>query len=137
MMPVHARALAVAVTALCAGTAFAPALAQSRNDYGIRDIMVEEPGRRPAKGNKTQSSTLPKQRGEPKARTRGSSYVPETGLPRSQPVQVAPATPGVYTPPPINSYGDRVIGCNHSFPLNAGIGNNPSDRSSYVRQCAN
>ena len=23
------------------------------------------------------------------------------------------------------------------FPLNAGIGNNPTDRSSYVRQCAN
>jgi hypothetical protein len=137
MMPVHARALAITLAALWAGTAFEPALAQSRNDYGIRDIMVEEPGRRPAKGNKIQSSTLPKQRGEPKQRPRGSSYVPETGLPRSQPVQVAPATPGVYTPPPINSYGDRVIGCNHSFPLNAGIGNNPTDRSSYVRQCAN
>jgi hypothetical protein len=36
-----------------------------------------------------------------------------------------------------NSFSDRVTRCNHSFPLNAGIGNNPTDRDSYVRQCAN
>ena len=42
-----------------------------------------------------------------------------------------------YKPPPINSYGDRVTNCIHSFPLNAGIGNNPRDQQSYIRQCAN
>jgi hypothetical protein len=50
---------------------------------------------------------------------------------------VAPVTPGVYKPPPINSFGDRVTGCVHSYPLNAGIGNNPTDRQSYIRHCAN
>lgn len=45
--------------------------------------------------------------------------------------------PQPYKPPPINSYSDRVTNCIHSFPLNGGIGNNPSDQQSYVRQCAN
>ncbi len=42
-----------------------------------------------------------------------------------------------YKPPPITTFGDRVTNCIHSFPLNAGIGNNPTDRGAYVRQCAN
>jgi hypothetical protein len=42
-----------------------------------------------------------------------------------------------YKPPPINTYSDRVTNCIHSFPLNAGIGNNPRDQQSYIRQCAN
>lgn len=46
-----------------------------------------------------------------------------------------PPTP--YMPPPINTFGDRVINCIHSYPLNAGIGNNPTDRQAYIRQCAN
>ena len=42
-----------------------------------------------------------------------------------------------YKPPPINTYSDRVTNCIHSFPLNAGIGNNPRDQQAYIRQCAN
>jgi hypothetical protein len=42
-----------------------------------------------------------------------------------------------YKPPPINTFGDRVTNCIHSCPLNAGIGNNPRDQQSYIRQCAN
>jgi hypothetical protein len=42
-----------------------------------------------------------------------------------------------YQPPPINTYSDRVTNCIHSFPLNRGLGNNPLDQQSYVRQCAN
>ena len=42
-----------------------------------------------------------------------------------------------YKPPPINTFGDRVTNCIHSFPLNAGIGNNPRDQQAYIRQCAN
>jgi hypothetical protein len=44
---------------------------------------------------------------------------------------------GVYKPPPINSFSDRVTQCQHSFPLNAGLGNNPTNRDFYVRYCAN
>ena len=42
-----------------------------------------------------------------------------------------------YKPPPINTFSDRVGNCIMSYPLNAGIGNNPRDQQSYIRQCAN
>lgn len=42
-----------------------------------------------------------------------------------------------YNPPPIRTFGDRVRDCIHSYPLNAGIGNNPRDQQMYIRQCAN
>jgi hypothetical protein len=75
----------------------------------------------------------------PRKVPRGSStYIPPPiPSPNTGRATVAPATPGVYKPPPINSFGDRVTGCVHSYPLNAGIGNNPTDRQSYIRQCAN
>lgn len=45
--------------------------------------------------------------------------------------------PAPYQPPKINTFGDRVTNCIHSYPLNAGIGNNPTDQQTYIRQCAN
>jgi hypothetical protein len=42
-----------------------------------------------------------------------------------------------YRPPPIESFGDRVTGCIHSYPLNKGLGNNPTGQQAYIRQCAN
>lgn len=45
--------------------------------------------------------------------------------------------PGVYTPPPVNSFSDRVTNCIMSAPFNAGVGNNPAGRDAYVRSCAN
>ena len=98
------------------------------------DIMVDEGGK-PLKRSKKgeQPQRAPKK--QPKI-PRGSSYIPDTTLPRTEPV-LPPSSTSVYKPPPINSFSDRVTGCNHSFPLNAGIGNNPTDRSAYVRQCAN
>jgi hypothetical protein len=113
---------------------FQPAFAEQRS----YDIMVEEGGKRLKRNPKSvvpdngEVKKTPKQRVYP----RGSSYIPSANLPRTEAI-VTSLPPGVYKPPPINSFSDRVIGCNHSFPLNAGIGNNPTDRSSYVRQCAN
>jgi hypothetical protein len=80
-----------------------------------------------------------KEAARPRKVPRGSStYIPPPiPSPNTGRATVAPATPGVYKPPPINSFGDRVTGCVHSYPLNAGIGNNPTDRQSYIRQCAN
>jgi hypothetical protein len=69
-----------------------------------------------------------------------STYVPPPvpsprGGPPS-PVLLQPP-PAPYNPPPINSFSDRVTQCLHSFPLNAGLGNNPTNRDAYVRSCAN
>ena len=72
---------------------------------------------------------------------RGSStYIPPPvpspsgGPPAAVLLQPPPAP---YKPPPINSFGDRVTNCIHSYPLNKGIGNNPTDQQAYIRQCAN
>jgi hypothetical protein len=73
----------------------------------------------------------------PRTIPRGSStYLPP--VPSPGPPSLAPVRPPApYTPPPINSFIDRVTQCNLSFPLNAGLGNNPSGRDAYVRYCAN
>ena len=45
--------------------------------------------------------------------------------------------PGVYQPPPIRGFGDRATNCIHSFPLNSGVGGNPTELGAYTRSCAN
>jgi len=42
-----------------------------------------------------------------------------------------PVTP--YVPPPISNPSERITQFNHSFPLNSGLGNNPTDRDAYIR----
>ncbi len=135
-LQVYLRAMrAMSAFALAAGLLLvAPAAAQQRS----YDIMVEEGGKPLKKRTKPVVEPVPEaqKKSHPKPRVRGSGYVPPTGLPKTEAI-TTPQAPGVYRPPAVNSFGDRVINCNHSFSLNAGIGNNPTDRGSYVRQCAN
>jgi hypothetical protein len=42
-----------------------------------------------------------------------------------------------YNPPPITTFSDRVTGAIHSYPLERGLGNNPTDQQMYIRQKAN
>jgi hypothetical protein len=123
-----AKTFALVLAALTTAAAFQPVLARDRNTYGVPDIMVEEGGKSVKKKKKAAG---------PKARPRSSSYVPSLTLPRSEPVRIAPASPGVYTPPPITSFGDRATGAIHTYPLQKGIGNNPTDMQMYIRQNAN
>jgi hypothetical protein len=129
-MPISpTKVFVVALAAAFAAAAIHPAMARDKKSAGdtVPDIMIDEGGK-PLKKKK---------RGAPKVFPRGSSYIPSMTLPRTVAPTVGEPSPGVYRPPPINSFSDRVTNCNHSFPLNAGIGNNPTDRSAYVRQCAN
>ena len=48
-----------------------------------------------------------------------------------------PTSPGVYNPPPITTFSDKVNNAIHDFPLQRGIGNNPNDLQSFIRQRAN
>lgn len=58
--------------------------------------------------------------------------------PRDQPPrQLVQTPPPTYTPPKINTFSDRVTSCIHSYPLNAGIGNNPVNQNAYMGQCVN
>ena len=102
------------------------------------DIMVEEGGKPLKRAPKAVEPPAGEVKKAPKRKAypRGSSYIPPANLPRTEAIITSPP-PGVYKPPPINTYSDRVRNCIHSYPLNAGIGNNPTDQSAYIRQCAN
>jgi hypothetical protein len=110
-----------------------PALIQE--EHGTPTIMqgLEWP-KRPAR-----SEDQSKERAErPRTIPRGSStYMPPVPAPGVPSAIAAQPSVGVYKPPPINSFSDRVSQCLHSFPLNAGRGNNPINRDFYVRSCAN
>lgn len=105
-------------------------------------IMKDEPGTR----SRT-TTTPPSQTGEPGTRTvrravGSSTFVPPpvpspmAGGPSPQ--EILRGAPQINAPvQQNNSFSDRVTRCNHSFPLNAGIGNNPTTRDAYVRHCAN
>ena len=53
----------------------------------------------------------------------------------------APTTTGQavqpYNPPRITTPSDRVTNSIHSYPLNKGLGNNPTDQQMYIRQNSN
>jgi hypothetical protein len=63
---------------------------------------------------------------------RGSStaIAPRVGTTTGQAVQP-------YNPPRITTPGDRATSAIHSYPLNKGVGNNPTDQQMYIRQNSN
>jgi hypothetical protein len=89
--------------------------------------------RRPARGEQ-QEQKQPNERAErPRVTPRGSSgrYVPSAQPTPSLTLSQPPAGP--YIPPPVANPSERINQLNHSFPLNRGLGNNPTDRDSYIR----
>jgi hypothetical protein len=42
-----------------------------------------------------------------------------------------------YNPPRITTPGDKATSAIHSYPLNKGLGNNPTDQQMYIRQNSN
>jgi len=69
----------------------------------------------------------------PRLSARGSSgaYNPALLSPPSLPLSQPSAGP--YIPPPIANPSAQINQLNHSFPLNGGLGNNPTDRDAYIR----
>jgi hypothetical protein len=105
----------------------------------VPDIIVEEKADRAAptsRGTKKQPE-LKRQAERPVHIPRGSSsyYLPDTstaGLPRT-PLIVPAAPVAPYIPPPVDNPSARINQYNESFPLNRGLGNNPTDRDAYIR----
>jgi hypothetical protein len=89
--------------------------------------------RRPAR-REEQEQEQPTQRAErPRVTGRGSSgpYAPAPLRTPSLTLTQPPAGP--YIPPSVNNPSERINQLNHSFPLNRGLGNNPTDRDAYIR----
>jgi len=75
---------------------------------------------------------------------RGSSTyisppVPSPNSPNSPPgaVLLQMPRPATVLPPPTPSFSDRATNAIHDFPLQQGLGNNPNDLNSFIRQRAN
>jgi hypothetical protein len=74
-----------------------------------------------------------KRAARPRVTTRGSGglYAPAPLSPPSLGLPQQSAAP--YIPPPINNPSAQINQLNQSFPLNQGLGNNPTDRDAYIR----
>jgi hypothetical protein len=69
----------------------------------------------------------------PRLSARGSSGGYVAPLQRTPSLTLTQPTTGPYIPPPVANPSDRINQLNQSFPLNGGLGNNPTDRDSYIR----
>jgi hypothetical protein len=86
----------------------------------------QRPGRGEAREQATERAKYPR------VTTGGGGNIYVAPPPRApSPIAQPSVTP--YVPPPISNPSERITQFNHSFPLNGGIGLNPSDRDSYVR----
>src|SRR5438876_7471924 len=64
---------------------------------------------------------------------RGSSGGYVAPLQRTPSLTLTQPSTGPYIPPPVANPSERINQLNQSFPLNNGLGNNPTDRDSYIR----
>jgi hypothetical protein len=86
-------------------------------------------GGRPAGGE--EQATKPAVRPRVTSRGSGGIYAPARLSPPS--LALPQQSTGVYIPPPINNPSAQIDQLNHSFPLSRGLGNNPTDRDSFIR----
>jgi hypothetical protein len=116
------------------GPDLAMAQGKASDPFAVPSIMVEEPGarqqtkrddgeRRHAKKHEERTVHIPRGSG---------NFVPPAQLPRT-PLLAQPQTVAPYNPPPVSNPSERITQFNHSFPLNSGLGNNPTDRDAYIR----
>jgi hypothetical protein len=102
------------------------------NCYGTPIIMqgMDCPTRA-ARGEEPEQPTKRTERRRVTVRGSSGAYNPaplrSPSLPLSQPAA------GPYIPPPVANPSAQINQLNHSFPLNGGLGNNPTDRDAYIR----
>jgi hypothetical protein len=90
-----------------------------------------ECSRRPARGEQQEQ---PAQRAErPRLNARGSSGAYIAPALRAPSLTLSQPSSGPYIPPPVNNPSERINQLNQSFPLNGGLGNNPTNRDAYIR----
>jgi hypothetical protein len=106
----------VAPTAMCDGT---PIIMQGFDC-----------SKRPARGEGKESTRRAERR---HVTARGSSGMYVAPLQPAPSLTLPQAPVGPYIPPPVSNPSERIIQYNQSFPLERGLGNNPTDRDAYVR----
>ena len=90
------------------------------------------PARVPARVDEQEQLTQRTERRRATTRGSGGPYV---AAPLRTPSLTLPQpTTGPYIPPPIRNPSAEINQLNQSFPFNAGLGNNPTNRDAYIRQ---
>ena len=69
----------------------------------------------------------------PRVTRRGSGGIYAPARLTSPSLALPQQSTGVYIPPPVNNPSAQIDQLNHSFPLNRGLGNNPTDRDAFIR----
>ena len=107
------------VTTNCDGT---PIIMQGMPCRQLPASATEQTGEQPPKGVERRRLTT---------RGSGGPYVPS--VQRTPSVGLSQPSGSVYTPPAIANPSERIKDLNSSFPLNGGLGLNPSNRDDYIR----
>ena len=104
------------------------------NCYGTPIIMqgMDCP-RRPARGEAQEQEPIIKRAERPRLTARGSSGTYNPAPLRTPSLSLPQPSAGPYIPPPINNTSAQIMQFNHSFPLDGGLGNNPTNRDAYIR----
>ena len=113
--------------------------AQVTTDCGGTPIIMqgmgcpERPARAAEQTGEQTGEQAPKGAERRRLTTRGSGgpYVPS--VQRTPSLSMPQQSGSVYTPPPIANPSERIKDLNSSFPLNGGLGLNPSNRDEYIR----
>src|SRR5262249_55981314 len=102
------------------------------NCYGT-PIIMQGMGcpKRVARGEEEGQPTPRGERPHRRARGGGGPYIPALQPTPSRPMPQA--STGVYIPPPVSNPSAQINQLNQSFPFNAGLGNNPTNRDAYIR----
>src|SRR5262245_60780433 len=87
--------------------------------------------RRPARGEQQEQAIVRAER--PRLTARGSSGRYVAPPLRAPSLTLSQPSSGPYIPPPVNNPSERINQLNQSFPLNGGLGNNPTNRDAYIR----
>jgi hypothetical protein len=87
--------------------------------------------RRPARVGEREQATKRAQR--PRLTARGSSGPYIAPLQSTPSLALPQRSAAPYTPPPINNASEQIKQLNESFPLNRGLGNNPTNRDGFIR----
>ena len=87
--------------------------------------------RRPARGAQQDQAIKRTERPRVTRRGSGGPYIAPLQRPPSLTLTQPPAGP--YIPPPVDNPSERINQLNHSFPLDRGLGFNPTNRDEYIR----
>jgi hypothetical protein len=119
----HSAARTATPTTTCDGT---PIIMQGMD-------CPRRPARREEQGQEPEQEQATKRAQSPRLTARGSSGPYIAPVQRTPSLTLPQPSAGVYIPPPINNPSERIKQLNQSFPLNGGLGNNPTNRDEYIR----